>query len=541
MFSLSDFPPPTCVCSLCFFALSLGQLATISDLVANRRVFYKQHDALFFRPISYVASLTVAQIPVALLETIILTSILYWFTGLNPADNGAHYFIAVGIVFLCSLSFGALFRFVAALTPSGTLALPIAGIIVMVSIIYSGFMLTEGNMVDPLIWLFWGMPIPYVIRALAVNEFRFGDYAEPIPGAVGPLASMSRGEVYLQLYDVRPEKEWIWIGALFLLGTVVVYNFCASLAFKYLHYAGISRTAAVRSAAKQSITGAEVAIPVQEAGGSEEAKAAADPSLAGARQGVTLAFRNVEYSVPQTNKRRKRGNDNRIRLLNRISAVARPGTITALMGESGAGKTTLLDVLAFRKTEGERKGDIRVNGIPATKSLFSTISGYVQQLDVLSPGLTVRETIDFAAKLKRAELSGKEREALVNRLVDLLGLHSVRNVLLGTLDAGLPLHQRKRVSIAVELVAEPKILFLDEPTSGLDSAAAEIVMKAIRQVAGAFSCCYSRRPLPLPLSSRWPSPTPFPVCFVHCLAVHRHGCNGCVHHSSAFLRPVFLL
>ncbi|KAF2287195.1 hypothetical protein GH714_039303 [Hevea brasiliensis] len=156
--------------------------------------------------------------------------------------------------------------------------------------------------------------------------------------------------------------------------------------------------------------------------------------------------------------------EDRLELLKGITGAFRPGVLTALMGISGAGKTTLMDVLAGRKTDGYIEGSILISGYPKNQETFARMSGYCEQTDIHSPHVTVYESLLYSAWLRLLRLILiQEREALV-------GLPGVN---------GLSTEQRKRLTIAVELVANPSIIFMDEPTSGLDARAAAIVMRTL--------------------------------------------------------------
>ncbi|KAK9856814.1 hypothetical protein WJX84_004570 [Apatococcus fuscideae] len=173
-----------------------------------------------------------------------------------------------------------------------------------------------------------------------------------------------------------------------------------------------------------------------------------------------------------------------MQLLAGVSGAFRPGILTCLFGVSGAGKTTLLDVLACRKTGGRWDGDVRVDGHPQQKETFARISGYAQQFDIHSPQATVREALLFSA---RCRLSKEHNNATVLKFVEeierLVELDVIKDAVVGlTGISGLSTEQRKRLTIAVELVANPAIVFMDEPTTGLDARAAAVVMRTIRNV-----------------------------------------------------------
>ncbi|CAI5475227.1 unnamed protein product [Closterium sp. Yama58-4] len=199
---------------------------------------------------------------------------------------------------------------------------------------------------------------------------------------------------------------------------------------------------------------------------------------------LTLSFHNVNYYVdmPAELKDKNGPPGQRLQLLRNVSGVFRPGVLTALMGVSGAGKTTLMDVLAGRKTGGYIEGDIRVSGYPKVQETFLRVSGYCEQEDIHTPQVTVHESLLYSAWLRLPEEI--DRDVIlefVEEVEELVELEPVKGALVGTAGQdGLSVEQRKRLTIAVELVANPSIIFMDEPTSGLDARAAAIVMRAVR-------------------------------------------------------------
>ncbi|GMF27556.1 unnamed protein product [Phytophthora fragariaefolia] len=176
-------------------------------------------------------------------------------------------------------------------------------------------------------------------------------------------------------------------------------------------------------------------------------------------------------------------------LLKGVTGYALPGTMTALMGSTGAGKTTLMDVLAGRKSGkgGNKKhgaprlrGRVLLNGVDATELAVRRCTGYCEQTDVHSDASTFREALQFSAYLRQGDRIAPERvEEIVDECLDLLGLNDVA----GQLIRGSSSEQLKRLTLGVELAAQPSVLFLDEPTSGLDARAAKSLMDGVRKVA----------------------------------------------------------
>jgi len=192
---------------------------------------------------------------------------------------------------------------------------------------------------------------------------------------------------------------------------------------------------------------------------------------------LNLTFQDVGYSVavskdtPSTDHRIAKDGPHagQLQLLHHVSGSFRPGVLTALMGASGAGKTTLMDVLAGRKTGGKTSGDIRVNGHPKEAQSFARVSAYVEQEDAHLAQCTVREALEFSAALRLpTDMPSEVRASFVDEVMGVVELRRMAEAMIGHLGhgTGLTIEQRKRLTIAVEMVANPSILFMDEPTTG---------------------------------------------------------------------------
>jgi len=167
-------------------------------------------------------------------------------------------------------------------------------------------------------------------------------------------------------------------------------------------------------------------------------------------------------------------------ILDDVSFALRRGTLLGIVGPSGCGKSTLLK--AMTGVRPATRGELLFDG----KELYRNYSelryriGLVPQDDVVHRQLTVRGALHFAASLRFAsDVSRKQRRARVNEVLELLGLRSRSTQRIDTLSGG----QRKRASVALELLTEPSLLALDEPTSGLDPALDKEVMRELRLLA----------------------------------------------------------
>jgi len=168
-----------------------------------------------------------------------------------------------------------------------------------------------------------------------------------------------------------------------------------------------------------------------------------------------------------------------------VTGYAEPGTSMAVMGSSGAGKSTLLNVLTWRHMAGLKiNGKIMCNGVELGSDI-SAISAFCQQDDLFMGELTVKEHLTFTARLRLGDnYTEEEKSRRVKLVMKKCSLTKCETVQIGvpgmtkTISGG----EKKRLSVAAELLENPSILFLDEPTSGLDSYLAEVIVKLMRDV-----------------------------------------------------------
>ncbi|XP_030548506.1 ABC transporter G family member STR2-like [Rhodamnia argentea] len=197
-----------------------------------------------------------------------------------------------------------------------------------------------------------------------------------------------------------------------------------------------------------------------------------------------LEFSGLTYTV--TKKKKIDGNlvKQDVDLLHRITGYAPKGCVMAVMGPSGAGKSTLLDGLAGRIASGSLKGRVSLDGMEMSPTLIKRTSAYIMQDDRLFPMLTVYETLMFAADFRLGPISTADKIQRVEQLIEQLGLSSSRNTYIGDEGTrGVSGGERRRVSIGVDIIHGPSLLFLDEPTSGLDSTSAHSVIEKVHDIA----------------------------------------------------------
>ncbi|ESK86895.1 abc transporter [Moniliophthora roreri MCA 2997] len=174
---------------------------------------------------------------------------------------------------------------------------------------------------------------------------------------------------------------------------------------------------------------------------------------------ASLHFSDISYTL---------GNKT---ILSGVQGSVKPGQVMAIMGASGAGKSTLLDILARKNKRGNVQGTTLVNGREVKDEEFREVTGFVDQEDTLMGTLTVYETVLYSALLRLPrEMSFEAKKFRTLETLNELGLLQIKDMRIGeTGNRSISGGEKRRVSIACELVTSPSILFLDEPTSGLDA------------------------------------------------------------------------
>ena len=195
---------------------------------------------------------------------------------------------------------------------------------------------------------------------------------------------------------------------------------------------------------------------------------------------ATVTPRGVRIDVNELSRQvrvRSRGD---LTLLDTVSFSLSAGELVAIVGPSGAGKTTLLEAIAGIAPA--TSGSVRFDGVELYGNLrtFRSVLGYVPQDDIIHADLPLQRTLRYAARLRLpSSTAAAEIDDVVHDALDALGLTEQADIRVGSLSGG----QRKRASIAVELLTDPHVFFLDEPTSGLDPVTSAELIARLRQLA----------------------------------------------------------
>ncbi|KAL3687135.1 hypothetical protein R1sor_013444 [Riccia sorocarpa] len=503
----------------------------LSLTIARLPVFFKQRDLLFLPAWAFTIPKSVLTIPVSFYESLIWCVLTYYTIGFAPAAS--RFFKLFFLLFWVHSMSSALFRAIGALCRSMVVSNTGGTFSLLLIVVAGGFLIPRGLTKPWWIWMYWISPMPYITNGVYVNEFLSPQWSKGFDGSTEP-----GGRAFIKQSDFYAESYWYWIAVGVMVAYTFLFNFLCTIFLTYLDPIGDIQTTVSeeelqekhanltgevtesmkKSSPRSSLTksmprslsasvgNGKVRRSISLANGGQRVSGGVQmsnrlstresfesrDSASGvpAKRGMILpfqplaiSFNDMKYYVDMPVAMRQQGaTESRLQLLRGITGAFRPGVLTALVGVSGAGKTTLMDVLAGRKTGGYIEGDIRIAGFPKKQETFARISGYCEQTDIHSPQVTVYESLIYSAWLRLPkDVSNETKYQFVHEVMELVELTPLRNAIVGLpAVSGLSTEQRKRLTIAVELVANPSIIFMDEPTSGLDARAAAIVMRTVR-------------------------------------------------------------
>ncbi|KAF3444741.1 hypothetical protein FNV43_RR14434 [Rhamnella rubrinervis] len=415
-----------------FYALMrlMGNGVAELALTSSRlEIFYKQRDFYFYPAWSYSIPAAILKIPFSFLDAFLWTVLTYYVIGYSPEPE--RFLNLLLLLFLVHQVSVSLFRFIASVVQNEYVNTSLVNICdkTFQSCSFSTYLATMG---------FWLCPMAYAEIGVSVTEFLAPRWQKL------SSSNVTLGQQVLRNRGLNFSNYFYWLSMGALLGFWMVFNIAFTCALSYLK------------------------------------------RLVLAFEPIAISFENVQYFIDIPKRLREEGFPHkRLLLLDDITGAFRPGILTALMGVSGAGKTTLMDVLSGRKTSGIIKGDIRIGGYPKVQKSYARISGYCEQIDVHSPNITVGESVTYSAWLRLpSEIDRHTRSEFVAEVLQMIELDEIKDELVGVSGvSGISNEQRKRLTIAVELVSNPSIIFMDEPTSGLDARAAAIVMRVVKNIA----------------------------------------------------------
>ncbi|OQD76189.1 hypothetical protein PENDEC_c005G06482 [Penicillium decumbens] len=336
----------------------------------------------------------------------------------------------------------------------------------------------QGNQIPVYMrWLKWCAYTFYIFGALCANEF-IGPNGSDIgqfydcPSSDDPLDPACKeytGRYIMQ--SLSMPSNWIWRPIVVLIAFMFGHYLVAGLLLQYNRYA----------------------IDIAQA-----RKTEGDPSAGRAKivarpaQGVRRVAISLDNYALEIRKKILPWRDPfLLQILRPITAEFLPGQLNIIMGPSGSGKTSLLNSIARRLhgsigTQYRLEGRMLYNGAVPSENVIRSVTSFVtQDDDALMPSLTVRESLRFAAGLRLPKwMSGEEKNRRAEDILYKMGLKECADNLIGSeLIKGISGGEKRRVTIAIQILTDPRVLLLDEPTSGLDAFTAMSIIEVLQGLA----------------------------------------------------------
>ncbi|KAL4867840.1 hypothetical protein BDV12DRAFT_111014 [Aspergillus spectabilis] len=472
------------------------QMSELEEAMQGRDILTRQKKFAFVRPSAVCLARVITDIFIAALLAFLYLVVVYFLSGLK-LDAGA-FFIDFLFIYMCTISLTANFRLFAAASANFEVALRYTGFVVLLCIVFGGYVLSVDKMMADVPWVGWIAyitPALYTYESMMAAEFHNTNFscadASVVPSGPGYWdvayqtcaytgsqmgSTVVNGDDYLAVkYGFYFSNVWRNFGILCLFTIAFVSGTC--LLSEIMDWepgsAGPVQYKKSQKHPQNSTISDEEGRPVQvdsTAPASSGLDQQSSETLTATKS--TFSWDNLELFVQVGKEKRK--------LLDGVSGFCRPGSLTALVGSSGAGKSTLLTALTQRQSSGELTGTMYVDGKPIDSS-FNRRIGYCQQMDIHDDSSTVREAFEFSALLRQAsDVPDHEKLAYARTVLTTLDLVDLQNAIIGSLG----IEKKKRVTIGVELCARPEmLLFLDEPTSGLDSSASSNTIALLRRLA----------------------------------------------------------
>jgi ABC-type multidrug transport system ATPase subunit len=438
-------------------------------LTIDIQLFDREHNENVADVIPFLLSRRLARfftedLPVPLVYSIIF----YWMAGFRTEASTFLTFFAV--VLLChytAVTYAMIC--VAAARDFGGASL-IANMGYTLQSMACGFFIQSNTIPVYVRWLKWTAYVYYAFGALCANEFVGQFYDCPLPGGKSnPACEEYTGEFVMA--SLGFPQNWLWRPIVILVGFVIIFYTIAGLGLRYIRV-------------EMSIAKARTADTDLSAGKEKMAvRSAAE---------VRTVDITLDKFALDLDKRTMFGRKlPKKTILHPVTANFQSGVLNVIMGPSGSGKTSLLNAMALRLhnsigTRYKQFGDMIFNGSVPADSVIRSVCSYVcQDDDALLPSLTVRETLRFSAGLRLPSfMTTTQKDQRAEEVLLKLGLKDCADNLIGSdMIKGISGGEKRRVSIAVQILTDPRVLLLDEPTSGLDAFTASSIMEVLQGLA----------------------------------------------------------
>ncbi|PON98277.1 ABC transporter, G [Trema orientale] len=455
---------------------ALGFVSTMSVMLINlvqlplymiqRPMFYKHRAQRFFRTSSYVVAHCMVNLPQTLIEALVYTISVYFLAGLSLAGNGAPFFEYMVLLSLVAYFGSSVFFFLSTISSIPEVGNALAG--------YTNTIPTDDNTCRSTCL---NLPTLQWICNLSIQ------YPNILEVALFP--TMTVGNAFLAFYELSGDAKRTWLPYAIPLAWIVITSLLTLLGLKKMQFAETSQSLPHLKNSPAIGRYKEGYNKMKDNVGEKWIHELHDDlerdGLGIPVEPVTLIFEDLSFSRDDEETKQS------ISIFNYVTGYTRSRNMLGLIGGSKRSKATLMECLAGRTplAAGSFRGNIQLHS-SKTSTTFSRLIGYVEKLDAHQPYLSVRESLQFSAALRLDQaISPMNRCIHVELVLNQLGLLPYSNKLVGSLrDAtGKTYEIAKKVTIAVELAANPSVLLLEEPISGLDATGALTILRTLSQVS----------------------------------------------------------
>ncbi|GAA5989967.1 hypothetical protein JCM5350_002350, partial [Sporobolomyces pararoseus] len=429
--------------------------------------------------VPWVIALIVGNLPANVVFPTLYAVILYFMAGLRTESLAKNVLSWIACAIMLQQSSWSYALLAASINRSFASASLLANGFSILFVLSSGYIIT--NLGVWISWTRWLSPYFYSFNWMA--RLQFSDRQFACEGVTGPALNQCMGRNVLTGMRLNLNTP-LYVFPLGLLGFIVVTYVWAALQLAYFHPGGVKHAAQVSSNESESTLEAE-----EDNDKLEKKKLDKNASQLDSRKElVDVVVDDLRLVVRKRSLARKGEKVEKV-ILEKVNARFPAGQVSVIMGPSGAGKSSLLQMLAGRLSSGAMSdfsstGTIKLNGKDYDASLASLVA-FVEQEDTHHlPALTVRETLRYAARLRLKNSTAAQCEARAEEVLRMLGLKDCAdNLVGGELVKGISGGEKRRLSLAVQLLSDPPVLLADEPLSGLDAFVARNVMQTLKDLA----------------------------------------------------------
>ncbi|KAJ9617388.1 hypothetical protein H2204_013854 [Knufia peltigerae] len=437
-------------------------------LTIDIEVYDRERIEGVMRPVSFIFSRRFARLVLEDLPVPFFYSVIYYFMAGFRAE-ASQFFTFFAIQLLLHLIAVNLATVCVGVNRQFMIASLIANLSFTLQSMGCGFFINTREIAVWLRWIKWTAYVFYSFGALCTNEFRGHFYDCPSPGGPSNPACKEYTGAYI-LASLNLPSNWLWRPIIVLVGFVLFFFILSGIILQVL-------TTEVEMAKQHD---SEV---MYEA----ESQQAIVRSGDGDR-GITVTLDH--FGLDLETQRLFRGKSVK-HIFRPISTQFEPGVLNVIMGPSGSGKSSCLNAMARRlynspMTKYLPSGKMLLNGMTATEDVITSVCSYVPQDDTgLLSSLTVRETLHFAARLRLPPfMTNEQKIQRAERVLLQLGLKDCADTLVGSdMVKGISGGEKRRVSIGIQILTDPRVLLLDEPTSGLDAFTAFSIIEVLKGLA----------------------------------------------------------